>query len=488
MTGAGTTSTTFPAPPGPLDRRRPRLFLAIALAFVAFVGTLGASHRFAHDARALDVGAVLLLAVAPLVVAFSLRRRVTAVVVTVAALGAYVLAGYPSGRCSARPKGCSSRSSSAARRGRGGSPPGRVWERSRSSCRWRSRPATRRSRRPRRSSAGSRGRACCCCSRALRGRFDRLAERRARAREAADRREYDAVTAERLRIARELHDVLAHSLSAITVQAGVGLHLLDRDVEQARSALTQIRSTSRDALDEVRSVLGIVRADDGAPAGGPATPGTGSGGATVAAPTAGDTGNPAGAGPAPRAPSWTLDALPRLVDEFTVPGGPVATLDDALDPGLRAQVPPHVAGVVYRVVQEALTNARRHASGATRVDVQLEADPSSGGALVVRVSDDGPGPAAEGEAAPSSGYGLRGMRERVEAAGGVVRAGARDDARPGFEVEARVPLAPPDLSERGARIQEPGSDTHAHPTRVSERDIRIRAPRSDRPDAKGEGT
>jgi signal transduction histidine kinase len=321
---------------------------------------------------------------------------------------------------------------------------------------------------------------------ALRGRYDRLAERRAQAREAAARREQDAVTAERLRIARELHDVLAHSLSAISVQAGVGLHLLDRDVEQARSALTQIRSTSRDALDEVRSVLGIVRADDGAPAGVPAAPGAGPGGATVAGAVAGDTGDAAGTESAPRSPSWTLDALPRLVDEFTVPGGPVATLDDSLDPETRAQVPPHVAGVVYRVVQEALTNARRHATGATRVDVRVATDPSGGGALAVRVSDDGPGPDPEGEAASSAGYGLRGMRERVEAAGGVVRAGARADGGRGFEVEAVVPYRPQGLSERGARIREPGSDTDAHPAQVSERETRIRAPRSDTAGGEGE--
>jgi signal transduction histidine kinase len=450
MTAAGTTSTGTSAPPGPLDRRRPRLFLAIALAFVALVGTLGASHRFAHDARALDLGAVLLLAVAPLVVAFALRRRVTAVVVTVAALGAYVLAGYPLGPVFGSTEGVlvALVLSGSARSGRIAAWSGlgalavvvplAFTTRDEAFHSW---------------GAIVGGLAWSCVllllAGALRGRFDRLAERRARAREAADRREHDAVTAERLRIARELHDVLAHSLSAISVQAGVGLHLLDRDVEQARSALTQIRSTSRDALDEVRSVLGVVRE-------------------TVAGPAAGDTAGPEDAHRAPRTPSWTLDALPRLVDEFTVPGGPVATLDDSLAPETRAQVPPHVAGVVYRVVQEALTNTRRHAAGATRVDVRVEVDPSGGGALAVRVSDDGPGPDPEGEAAPSAGYGLRGMRERVEAAGGVVRTGARADGGRGFEVEARVPLAPPDLSEDGGTLLPRASDNPTGPSDLSE--------------------
>lgn len=449
MTAAGTTSPGVPTTPGPLDRRRPRLFLASGLAFVALAGTVGASHRFPHDARALDVGGVLLLLVAPFVVAFSLRRRVTAVVVTVAALGVYVLAGYPLGPVFGSTEGVlvALVLSGSARSGRIAAWSGlgalAVVVPSAFTARDEPFPSP---------AAVAGGLAWSCVllllAGALRGRFDRLAERRARAREAADRREHDAVTAERLRIARELHDVLAHSLSAISVQAGVGLHLLDRDVEQARSALTQIRSTSRDALDEVRSVLGIVRSDDGAPAGGPVAPGAGRDAATVAGPRAGDTDDPEGAGPAPRAPTWTLDALPRLVDEFTVPGGPVATLDDSLDPTTRAQVPPHVAGVVYRVVQEALTNARRHATGASRVDVRVGADPSGGGAILVRVSDDGPG-AAVGGAAPSSGYGLRGMRERVEAVGGVVRRGPRVDGRQGFEVEARLPLASPKLSGAG---------------------------------------
>ncbi|MGC5165664.1 sensor histidine kinase [Luteimicrobium sp. DT211] len=481
MTAAGTTSAGAPTTLGPLDRRRPRLFLAFTLGFLALVGTAGASHRFMSDrfmpaARPLDAGAVLLLLVAPLVVALGLRRRVTAVVVTVAALTAYVLAGYPLGPVFVSTEGVlvGLVLSGPARSGRVAAWSGlaalAVTVPLAFTARDEAFPGP----------AGVAGGLAWSCvllllAGGLRGRYDRMAERRARAREAAGRREHDAVTAERLRIARELHDVLAHSLSGISVQAGVGLHLLDRDVEQARSALTQIRSTSIEALDEVRAVLGIVRSDDGAPAGGPVTPGAGPGGEPVAGQPAGDTPGGAGLGAAPRTPSWTLDALPRLVDEFTVPGGPVATLDDALSPAARAQVPPHVAGVVFRVVQESLTNARRHATGATRVEVRLAADPSGDGALVVRVSDDGPGPGAGGEAAssgagdaePAAGYGLRGMRERVEAAGGVVRAGARDDGRRGFEVEARVPLAL-EPSERGESRGLRASDVSAVAGELSE--------------------
>ncbi|MFC8733697.1 sensor histidine kinase [Luteimicrobium sp. NPDC057192] len=477
MTAAGTTSPGAPATPGPLDRRRPRVFFAILLAFVAVVGTVGASHRFPHGARALDLGAFLLLAVAPLVVGFALRRRVTAVVVTVAALTAYVLAGYPLGPVFGSTEGVlvALVLSGPARSGRIAAWSGlgalAVAVPLAFTARDEGFPSP---------AAIAGGLAWSCVllllAGAIRGRYDRLAERRGRAREAAARREHDAVTAERLRIARELHDVLAHSLSAISVQAGVGLHLLDRDVEQARSALTQIRATSSEALGEVRAVLGIVRADDGTSAGGHAAPGAGQGGGQVADPSAGDPDDPADAPRAPRTPSWTLDALPRLVDEFTVPGGPVATLDLALDPGVRAHVPPHVAGVVFRVVQEALTNARRHAAGATRVEVRVAGD-AGARELVVRVRDDGvgartdaaPGATSDaGEGAPSSGYGLRGMRERVEAAGGVVRAGARGDGARGFEVEARVPLAPPDLSERGGTLLPRASDKPAEQTELSE--------------------
>ena len=483
MIGAGTTNPGAPATLGPLDRRRPRLFFAIALGFVALVGTFGAAHRFGHvphTARPVDVGAVLLLLVAPLVVALALRRRVVAVVATVAALTGYVLAGYPWGPVFGSTAGVlvGLVLSGPARSGRVAA--------------WSGlgalavlvplASATRRDT-PGIGAVGGLAWACVVLLLAggLRGRYDRMRERRAQARETARRREVDAVTAERLRIARELHDVLAHSLSAISVQAGVGLHLLDRDVEQARSSLTQIRSTSIGALGEVRSVLGIVRSDDAAPSSGPPTPGAGPGGRSVAGVAAGDTTDAVGAGAAPRAPSWTLAALPRLVDEFTVPGGPVATLDLDLSPDARGVVPPHLAGVAYRVVQEALTNVRRHAPEATQVDVRVSAGAGSAGTeLCVVVRDDGPGPPAAREpsgapsdAALSQGYGLRGMRERVEGAGGVVRAGARGDGRRGFEVEARVPLPTPpaarDLSERGEARGSRASDKRGGAQGLSER-------------------
>ena len=211
-----------------------------------------------------------------------------------------------------------------------------------------------------------------------RGRRERMQALRA----ARVSREESAVVAERLRIARELHDVLAHSLSGITVQAGVGLHLMDREPEAARRALAEIRDASRDALDEVRDVLGILRADGEAPV------------------------RPAG--------------LDGLVDRAR-DGGLHVDAD-----GLDADLPEPVAAVVRRTLQEALTNVRRHAPGAS-VQVSL----AMGESVVLDVRDDGP-PVEP----PVEGLGLRGMRERAEAAGGRLLAGPTPT---GFHVRLEVP-------------------------------------------------
>jgi signal transduction histidine kinase len=212
-----------------------------------------------------------------------------------------------------------------------------------------------------------------------RGRTERMRALRA----ARVSREESAVAAERLRIARELHDVLAHSLSGITVQAGVGLHLMDREPEAARRALLEIREASRDALDEVRDVLGVLRAD----------------------------------GEAPREPARGLVAL---VDRARADGLTVH------DEGLAVDLPEPAAAVVHRTLQEALTNVRRHAPGAS-VQVRLV----TGGPVVLEVDDDGPpaGPLVEG-------LGLRGMRERAEAVGGTLAAGPEPT---GFHVRLEVP-------------------------------------------------
>ncbi|MDQ1072753.1 signal transduction histidine kinase [Streptomyces canus] len=220
-----------------------------------------------------------------------------------------------------------------------------------------------------------------------RTRREQWARDRAERARAAQRRADE----ERLRIARELHDVLAHSISVINVQAGVGLALLDTDPEQARTALTTIKAASKEALGEVRQVLDTLR-----------TPGD-----------------------APRAPAPGLDRLPELVSQAAGAGLTVELEGSA--PGL----PPGADLAAFRIVQEALTNVVRH-SGSRHARVRLEHD---GEALRLRIDDDGP---ATGNDAGGSGNGLAGMRERAAALGGTIEAGPRPDG--GFRVLAVLPL------------------------------------------------
>ncbi|WP_402461945.1 sensor histidine kinase [Isoptericola aurantiacus] len=390
---------------GPLDRRRPRIFLAVALGVVVTVGTVGASHWRPGD-RPLDVLGVGLVLVSPVAVAALARRPVPAVLTSTAAVGAYLAFGYAWGPVLAGAVGVlvAVLLTGPPRRARALAWSGAVV------C-WGAVVAAAGLRADAPSPAVLLGGAAWTAvalllAGAIRERFTRAAAQRA----ARAERERSAVATERLRIARELHDVLAHSLSAITVQSGVGLHLLDRDPEQARTALTAIRATSRDALDEVRAVLQVVRAQDGAVEAGAPVPG----------------------------PTWDLSTLPGLADPLRA-RGVVVTFDLPSE----NDVPPHVAGIVYRVVQEALTNISRHAPRARSVVVHVRADP---GGVQVRVSDDGAGaPGAEvadgdapdpGTPDGTPGHGLLGMRERVEGAGGTLRTG-RDGH--GFVVTANIP-------------------------------------------------
>ena len=220
-----------------------------------------------------------------------------------------------------------------------------------------------------------------------RTRREQWARDRAERARAAQRRADE----ERLRIARELHDVLAHSISVINVQAGVGLALLDTDPEQARTALTTIKAASKEALGEVRQVLDTLR-----------TPGD-----------------------APRAPAPGLDRLPELVSQAAGAG-----LTVELE-GSASGLPPGADLAAFRIVQEALTNVVRH-SGSRHARVRLDRD---GGALRLRIDDDGP---ATGTDVGGSGNGLAGMRERAAALGGTIEAGPRPDG--GFRVLAVLPL------------------------------------------------
>jgi len=380
---------------GPLDRRRPRAFLAVVLTVVSVLGSLGAAHG-QPAARPLDLAALALLLVSPVVLVLLVPRPVLAVAASVGAVGVFLVAGYPWGPALAGPVGVlvGVLLSGPVERARRVAWAGAVLLAGTVVAAAALRPDTP----PRATLLGGTAWTVVVLlvAGAFRDRSARIAEARAAERATRAERERTAVADERLRIAREVHDVLAHSLSAITVQAGVGLHLLDRDPDQARSALTAIRATSTEALDEVRAVLGVVRGDRDREDGHDGDDASRTGGA-------------------PLAPTWDLAALPRLVRQAEG-GGLAVTLD--VDPAAHG-LPDRLAGVVYRVVQESLTNVRRHAHGATRATVRVEVRSRPPGAVVVTVSDDGAG--APSSSAP--GYGLRGMRERVESVGGTLDAG-----------------------------------------------------------------
>lgn len=217
-------------------------------------------------------------------------------------------------------------------------------------------------------------------------------------------RDRAAVTAERLRIARELHDVVAHSMSVIAVQAGVGRHVIETDTAAASDALGVIESTSRDTLTEMRRMLGVLR--DGEAAASHPMPG--------------------------------LADVRALVAD-TRRAGLGVTMDST---GSLADLPAGVDLAAYRVVQEALTNVLRHGGPVARVRVAC-----SEGRVELEVADDGradrrrtsPRGTTVAPLMPGAGQGLIGMRERVELYGGTFEAGPRPGG--GFRVHATLPYA-----------------------------------------------
>jgi signal transduction histidine kinase len=199
---------------------------------------------------------------------------------------------------------------------------------------------------------------------------------------------------ERLRIARELHDSLTHSISLIKVQAGVAIHLARKNDQPVPEALSAIQEASGEAMRELRATLEVLRQD-------------------------GD--EPAGSG---------LDRLHELVERARAAGLPT----NVTVSGTRRSLPPVVDRTAYRIVQEALTNVARHAGPATAEVHMRYADRT----LTVQIDDDGR--TASG-AAPLAGVGLLGMRERVTALGGSLQAGPRPVG--GFTVRAELPLTDP---------------------------------------------
>jgi signal transduction histidine kinase len=227
--------------------------------------------------------------------------------------------------------------------------------------------------------------------------YVREAERRAEEAEArAEEETRRRVDEERLRIARELHDVTAHSLSVIAVQSGAASHVIDSDTEAARRALSDIKRTSREALAELRSVVGSLRA-------------------------AGDT-----AEEAPLAPSPGLSRLPELLRPVEDAGYAVSVDVSGDLTGL----PQLVDASAYRIVQEALTNIIRHARSATAVHVAVA---NEGDLLSLQVADDG-----RETASAEGGHGIAGMRERAIALGGTFSAGLRPEG--GWRVAVTLPL------------------------------------------------
>jgi signal transduction histidine kinase len=227
-----------------------------------------------------------------------------------------------------------------------------------------------------------------------------LRTRRASEREVREQERRRYAYEERLRIARDVHDVVGHSLAVITMQAGVALHLLDKErkemprPDRVAESLEAIKSTSREALAELRTTLEVFSADSGEP----------------------------------RSPIPGLARLEQLVDRLRSAGRDVTLIREGSD-DLHA-VPAAVDQAAFRIIQESLTNVVRHAVAAhatVRVDRHA-------GMLTVEVSDDGPATQP-----PPDGNGIRGMRERARAVGGTLQVSVREPS--GLVVRADLPLA-----------------------------------------------
>ncbi|MGM7775332.1 sensor histidine kinase [Arthrobacter sp. KNU-44] len=364
----------------------PTSFIVIAVALIQVLGTVfSASHQAAL--RPLDPLAFMLLLAGPAALAFRTRRPAVMLPITLAATSSYLLLGYAWGPI-VLSLACSIVLTAAAGLrwqawlGAGicaaavvlmavlaGDETGLV-----------------------RASAGVAWAAILVLiGEGFRRRGERMAEYRRR-REAAKQAERDEY---RLTLARDIHDVVAHSLSMINVQASVALHLGTNDPEKLRPALEAIKAASKESLAEVRQLLGVLR--DDAPL-------------------------------SPAAPP-SLGRIPELVEDARR-GGLEVRFENSVEADRAGpeHLGPAQQEAAYRIVQEALSNVRRHAGAASAV-VLLEL---AGNALRVRIDDDGGGL----RGAPA-GNGLRGMRERIEALGGTL---GLTPLEPGLRVEANLPL------------------------------------------------
>jgi signal transduction histidine kinase len=224
-----------------------------------------------------------------------------------------------------------------------------------------------------------------------------VASRHAYSRREGEEQARRAVDAERLRIARELHDVVAHTMATINVQAGVAGHVIATQPDEAARAVESIKQASKEGLRELRGILNVLRAAD----------------------------EPESIAPAPR-----LSQLSALIEGAERAGLPTTLTVH----GRPRPLPPTVDLAAYRIVQESLTNALRHAGATTAAVTLVYADDD----LRIEVVDGGGG---SGNGSAGAGHGISGMRERATAAGGTLDAGPRPEG--GFCVSARLPLSAP---------------------------------------------
>lgn len=225
--------------------------------------------------------------------------------------------------------------------------------------------------------------------------------------EGARRRALDSVRAEqRAEFARDLHDFIAHHVTGIVVQAQGARFIAEQDPRRVLLALEQIERAGAETMASMRRMVGVLRDPQSRP-------------------------------DAPLAPVAGVGDLPALIEQFTAAGGLPARLDTGGDDG--ADLPVEVSTSAYRVVMEALTNARQHARQATAVDVWLR---RTGSQLLLRVANDGPPPRPAGPR-DRPGYGLAGLAERVRAVGGQITAGPGVDG--GWVVDVALPLRREDL-------------------------------------------
>ncbi|MFC0715361.1 sensor histidine kinase [Cellulomonas biazotea] len=302
--------------------------------------------------------------------------------------------------------------------------------------------------------------------RSRRETLEALVDRAERLERERDQQAQIATAAERARIAREMHDIVAHSLTVMIAQADGGRYAADADPAAATRALGTIGETGRAALTDMRRLLGVLRAGPPATGGVPVVADPAAPGQAGRAPGTGSPPVPALAAAEPVfTPQPAVEDVPGLVDQVRASGVRVSLVRM----GTARHLPPGVGLTAYRIAQEALTNVLKHAGPDPRVTVVLSWRPDD---LMLEISDDGRGAAADSD---GLGHGLLGMRERAAMFGGTVSTGPRPGG--GYRVRAVLPTGPasPGSGTTSARPAPPTPDRPApadHPTGPTRQDDR----------------